>query len=167
MRRALVGAAVAVLALTCLPAFADETVPTDPEAPAVLAECALPAGSERLTVDGFTGTIATPSALVGNERESRVFTLDLAGLAEGSTGSIEATMTWLVPANDYDLDVLAGRSSGTSENFQPFDPNTESVFAGGVAHCAKVTISAIDFLAPVVVDTLDLQATVTTKVPVA
>jgi hypothetical protein len=164
VRRILGGVAATVLALTAVPALAEGTdVPVEPE---VLAACAPVAGAEVLTVEGFAGTIATPSAFVGNEREDAFFVLDLAGLPVGTTGSVNATMTWPIVANDYDLEVLAGRAGGISENFQPFDPAEENVFAAGLAHCQKVTVTAIDFLAPAPLDTLDLDLVVTTKAPV-
>ena len=163
MRRVLGGVAAAVLALTAVPALAaEEEVPAEPE---LLAPCTLPAGATALTADGFEGTITTPSFVVGNERESRVFVLDLAGSPVGTTAGIASTLTWLVPANDYDLELQAGRASSTSENYQPFDPAEESVFATGVAHCTKVTLTAVDFLAPAAVDTLDLGVVVTPKLP--
>lgn len=163
MRRVLGGVAAAVLALTAVPALAaDEPVPTEPE---LLAPCALPAGATALTAEGFEGTVATPSAFVGNEREALVFVLDLAGSPVGTTAAVAGSMTWLVPANDYDLELQAGRASSTSENYQPVDPAEESVSAAGVAHCTKVTLTAVDFLAPVVADTLELGVVVTPKVP--
>ena len=114
MRRILGGVAATVLALTAVPALAEGT--DAPAEPALLAACAPVAGAEVLTVDGFTGTIATPSAFVGNEREDKVFVLSLEGLPVGATGSLDATLSWLVVANDFDLELLAGRAGGISEN---------------------------------------------------
>lgn len=162
MRRILGGVAATVLALTAVPALAAEA---EPETPELLTECAVADGVERLTVDGFQGTVGTPSFLVGNETESVDFVLDLAGLPVGTTGSIDATMTWGVVANDYDLEVLAGRFGGISENYQPFDDAVENVFAAGLPHCQNLTASAVDFLGPVVVDTLNLDVVVGTKAP--
>jgi hypothetical protein len=120
VRRILGGVAAAVLALTAVPALAEGTdVAVEPE---VLAACTLPVGATALTPNGFTGTVTTPSFIVGNEREDKVFVLDLAGLPVGTTGSVDATMTWDVAANDYDLEIVAGRTGGISENAQPFDP---------------------------------------------
>jgi hypothetical protein len=161
VRRVLAGTAIAVLALTALPAFADSDPDAEPAPePAPLAECALPAGTERLTVDGVTGTIDTPS-LVGEESTSRVFVLDLAGLPVGTTGAADVTMTWGVPANDYDLDV----NGVTSENYQPFDDAVETAGTAARPHCSRITVTAIDFLAPVVVDTLSIDVKVRTVAP--
>lgn len=163
MRRVLGGVAAAVLTLTAVPALAADEVPAEPQ---LLEACTtVPAGATVLTPEGFTGTVATPSALVGNERESLVLVLDLAGSPVGTTASLATTMTWQVPANDYDLEVLAGKGSGSSEGYQPFDPAEESVFSSALPHCQRVTVTAVDFLAPVVADTLDLGVVVTTRVP--
>ncbi len=61
--------------------------------------------------------------------------------------------------------LLARPACSSSENYQPVDPAEESVSAAGVAHCTKVTLTAVDFLAPLVVDTLELGVVVTPKVP--
>jgi hypothetical protein len=160
LRAVLAGSATAVLALTVVPALAEE--PVEPE---LLQPCDVAEGSDVLTVDGFTGTIETPSFLVGDERITRTFVLDLAGNPVGTTGTVDTTMTWAVPANDYDLEVYAGKASGLSESFQPIDPAEEHVRVTKVAHCGRVEVSAIDFTAPVVVDTLDLSMTVGAVAP--
>ncbi|HVM27569.1 MAG TPA: hypothetical protein VM433_07845 [Mycobacteriales bacterium] len=162
MRRVLGGVAAAALVLSAAPALANGDVVDEP---VLLEACEVQAGAERLTADGATGTIETPSFLVGDERTVRTFVLDLAGNPVGTTASIDTTMTWLVPANDYDLEVVAGRTGGTSENYQPFDAAEENVFVAGVGHCQKVEVNAIDFLSPVVVDSLDLALVVKPKRP--
>ena len=157
MRRVLGGAAVAVLALTCLPAVADDEEPSDE--PVLNQACAPRTGTDVLIVDGFEGDIETPLPPLGET--SRTFVLDLVGLAEGTRATADVLMSWGIPTNDFDLNV-----NGTdSFNLQPVDPAEENVFVSGLRHCSTVTVTATNFVAPVVVDTLALDITVRTTPP--
>ena len=158
MRRVLLGVASAALVLTALPATADghEPPPTEPE---LNAACTARPGTQVLTPEGFEGTIPTPNPPL--EETATSFVLDLAGLPVGTTASADVLMTWGIPTNDFDLNV----NGEDSQNIQPIDPAEENILATGLRHCSAVDVTALNFLAPVVVDTLALDIAVKTKLP--
>lgn len=157
MRRVLGGVAAAVLALTAAPALAEEVV--EPEPTPVLAPCPPRAGSTVLTADGFDGTVETPLPPFGTTE--RLFVVDLAGLPVGTTASADVVMSWGVPVNDFDLDVDGESSAG----LQPVDPAQESASVAGKRHCTTLRVTATNFAAAVVVDTLDLAIAVRPRTP--
>jgi hypothetical protein len=110
-------------------------------------------------VDGFEGTIETPLPPLGTTERS--FVVDLAGLPVGTTAGVDTVMSWAVPTNDFDLDVGGESSVG----LQPVDPAEESATVVGKRHCTVVTVTATNFAAAVVVDTLALDLAVRPKLP--
>jgi hypothetical protein len=176
VRRVLGGVAALTLLATAVPALASgpevETEPAGDGGTAVVVtedpvepELLLPCVTSRPTIsaDGGTGTVATPAPPFGEE--SAQYVLDLAGLPVGSTAGVNVAMSWAVPTNDFDLEAFGGTQSGDSMNIQPLDPALEEVYLAGLKHCAVITATAINFLAPVVVDTLTLDFGVFPKIP--
>ena len=145
MRRILGGLAAALLALTAVPALAAD-------GPALLAPCAGVAAADRPDrPQAWRRAVDTPQ-LPGDETE-RTVVLDLAGQPAGTTATVDAAITWGVPANDYDLDTTGG---GTSSNFNITDSvPTERAAGTGIGHCDSFTVTVSNFAAPVVVDTID------------
>lgn len=153
MRRVLGGVAAALLALTAVPALAADE-PAGAEAPAVLAACEGVADGDRLDLEGLEEALATP--LLPGDVTTRTYVLDLAGQPVGTSGAVTGVLTWGLPANDYDLDVNEG--SGANFNFSETAP---SETAGTlVEHCGSVVVGALNFAAPVVVDSLEIALTV-------
>jgi hypothetical protein len=149
----------ALLLFAAVPASAQET--TEPveesvEEPEVIA-CENPDGLEVITPEGLQTDIATPSFLVGNEVETKDLLVDLSATSLDATATVLVGMTWNLIVNDYDLQAYSASGGGVSENYQPFDPVEESVNLTKVKHCEVITAAAIDFLAPVVVDSLVLD----------
>jgi hypothetical protein len=146
-----------VLALFALaaPLAADEHEVPDEE---LLEPCAnVPAGVERVTLDGLTTGIDNPAVplwgvtliAVDDVATTRTFILDLAGNpVTRNQALVEVTMTWDIPVEDYDLDLLDefGAEMDHSENVQPLDPAAESV-AGTVRHCRRFTAAALNWTA--------------------
>lgn len=162
MSRLFAAALTALLVFAAVPAFAQE--PTEPvaeptEEPEIIA-CDNAEGLEVITPDGLQSDIATPSFLVGNEVENKEFLVDLGATSLDATATVGAVMTWDVLVNDYDLEAYSTASGGLSENYQPFDPVEETVTLTKVKHCEVIVVGAIDFLAPVVVDSLVLDFSV-------
>lgn len=158
MSRLLVAALTALLLFAAVPALAQEAeqVEDSTEEPAIV-ECENPDGLEVITREGLQTDIATPSWLVGNEIESKELLVDLAATSLDATANVLAGLTWGLDINDYDLQAFSATSGGVSENYQPFDPVGETVPMVGVRHCEVIEAGAIDFLAPVVVDSLVLE----------
>lgn len=151
MRRPLLALAALALAVPAVPALAAEELHgacANPDALPVLA----------LGGSGTSGTVATPS-LVGSASESVTLLLSLEGQPVAKTATVSATLTWGVPANDYDLALSSTTASSVSEGFQPVDPAEETTSVARTKHCTRVVVSAVDFLAPVVVDTISYTAT--------
>jgi hypothetical protein len=152
-------AVLAVLLLGAVPVLGDDhdvdPDPTPPEEPE-LVECA-PSddGLEVITRDGLASDIASPSFLIGRRREAKQFLVDLSPATEHFRAAVTTTMTWSVAANDYDLAVTTSLGSGETEAFQPFDPPIEELTLSA-RHCDVITVEAIDYLAPVVVDSIEL-----------
>lgn len=96
-------------------------------------------------------TVPAPSFLLGNERETRMFLVDLGSedepAYEDTTARLDGEMTWTVVVNDYDM--ILGPV--TTEAYQPFDPAVETATIT-VGHCAIVEIGAYDYLAPAPVE---------------
>jgi hypothetical protein len=160
VRRTLLLALSALLALGMVPAAAQQSADSQEE-PTVdeeveLVECDNPEDLEVITREGLASDIATPSAFVGNETEFKEFLLDLSPATADTVGTVTTTMTWTVPTNDYDLAVYSSRGSAATEAFQPFDEAVEQA-AIPARHCDVFEVGAIDFLAPVVVDSLALD----------
>jgi hypothetical protein len=159
VRRPLLLALSALLVLGMVPAAAQSA--DSQEEPAVeeeveLVECDNPDGLEVITRDGLASDIATPSSFAGNETEFKEFLLDLSPATAETVGTVTTTMTWSVPTNDYDLSVYSSRGSAATEAFQPFDAPVEQASIPA-RHCDMFEVGAIDFLAPVVVDSLSLD----------
>lgn len=162
MSRLFAAALTALLVFAAVPAFAQEpteAVAEPTEEPGIIA-CDNAEGLEVITPDGLQSDIATPSWLVGNEVENKEFLVDLGATSLDATATVGAAMTWDVLVNDYDLEAYSSASGGLSENYQPFDPVEESVTLTKVKHCEVIVVGAIDFLAPVVVDSLVLDFSV-------
>jgi hypothetical protein len=168
------GLAATALALSTVPALAEgeEVVVEDagvvveePVEPELLAACTNSPDLPRITVEGHSGTVATPAPPFGEESASYV--LDLAGQPVGTTANVNVALSWTIPVNDFDLDAASSGSAGESINVQPVDPALEEVFLSGVKHCGVVTATAVNFLAAVVVDTLTLDLTTFVKAPKA
>lgn len=168
MSRLLVAALTALLLFAAVPALAQEAEPVEDSTEeaateeaateeAAIIECENPDGLEVITREGLETDIATPSFLVGNEVESKDLLVDLAATSLDATATVLAGMTWDVLLNDYDLEAYSASSGGISENYQPFDAAEEMVTMTDVKHCEVITAGAIDFLAPVVVDSLALD----------
>jgi hypothetical protein len=158
VRRALLLALSAMLALGMVPAAAEDEVE--------LVECDNPDGLEVITREGLSSDIATPSWIAGNDTEFKEFLVDFSPATADTVGSITTTMTWLVRANDYDLTVYSSRGSAATEDYQPFDDAVEQATIQA-RHCDMFEVGAVDFLAPVVVDSLSLDFAVSnTPVPV-
>ena len=151
MRRPLLALAALALAVPAVPALAADEVH---------GACANPDGLPVLALggSGTSGTVGTPS-LVGNATESVILLLSLDGQPVAKTATVSATLTWGVPVNDYDLQLASTTASSSTEGFQPVDPAEESTSVARTKHCTKVVVTAVDFLAPVVVDTIRYTAT--------
>jgi hypothetical protein len=154
--RLLAAALTALLLFAAVPASAQELVEEPTEEPAIV-ECENSDDLEVITREGLQTGITTPSFMVGNEVESKDFLVDLAATTTDATATIAVDMTWAVLVNDYDLEAYSARGGGASESWQPLDPAVESVAMTQVRHCEVIQVSAIDFLAPVVVDSLALD----------
>jgi hypothetical protein len=154
--RSLLRTALAALLLlaVAVPASAQTT-----EGPLRLEPCTqtgdrlVPGEPVEVSVDGPT---ALDEALV------LTYVLDLSGqqVADDQdmkrTARVNADMSWLVAANDYDLDV-----NGTaSEGYQPLDDAVESVSVANRQHCSTVRVTVINFLATGL-DPIDLTLSVT------
>jgi hypothetical protein len=133
--------AVLLLLLAVVPASAQEdTGPLRLEPCEKPGEKLEPGAPIDVTVDG-------PTVLDGEVLLTYV--LDLSGqeVADdedmATTARVDASMTWLVVANDYDL----GLNGSATEGFQPIDPAEESISATKRAHCSTVTVSVINFTA--------------------
>lgn len=118
--------------------------------------CENPDGLQVITVVGGTSTITTPSQFVTVPVETKEFLLDLGG---ASSADVTATLSWGLLVNDYDLGLTSSLAGGTSENYQPIDPIGESVTAAA-SGCDILIVDAIDFLAPVFVDSLSVSFSV-------
>jgi hypothetical protein len=154
VRRTLLLALSALLVLGMVPAAAEEEPTAEEEVE--LVECDNPDDLEVITREGLASDIATPSAFVGNQTEFKEFLLDLSPATADTVGTVTTTMTWGVPTNDYDLSVYSSRGSAATEAFQPFDEAVEQASIPA-RHCDVFEVGAIDFLAPVVVDSLSLD----------
>lgn len=146
MRRPLLALAALALAVPAVPALAADDVH---------GACANPEGLPVLTLggSGLSGTVATPS-LVGDASESVLVLLSLEGQPVAKTATVSATLTWGVPVNDYDLELSSTTASSSTDGFQPVDPAEESTSVARTRHCTEVVVTAVDFLAPVAVDTI-------------
>lgn len=177
MSRLLAVILAAVLAFAVVPGALAQEAPSqtptetttepapEPTASGPLA-CANPDDLEVLAPGTLQSTIATP-VFDGPGTEYKEFLVDLSATSLEATAPVDITMTWDVRVNDYDLGATSARSDGVSENYQPFDPVEEAVnvVAG---HCEVIEVRAINFLAPVDMDTLTLAFTVgTVTTPVA
>ena len=146
--------ALAIMLAAVPTAFAQEVPveePTESTTPEIVA-CENPDGLEVITREGLESTIATPSFLIGNEFEPKEFLVDLQATSTLATATITSVMSWTNVANDYDLQGDSATASAISENYQPEDAPDETVALAKVAHCEVITLTAIDFLAPVAVD---------------
>lgn len=148
----------AVLAVTALGGLAMEEPPEDTGPEPVI--CENPSGFDVLSPGDLDVTVPAPQALVGNERETQFFLVDLGSeedpAFEDTTARLAGEMTWTVVVNDYDM-VLG---STTTAGFQPVDPAVESATVT-VRHCDFVEIGAIDFTAPAPVEDLTISTTLT------
>lgn len=178
MTRILVVALVAALAFAVVPAaFATEvpasTIEAATEAPTEAATevaeeptetaplaCANPNDLEVVTPAGLDSTIPTP-VFDGPGTEYKEYLVDLSAASLDATAPVNITLTWGLRVNDYDLGAISRRSEGFTDNFQPIDPAEEatSVVAG---HCEVIEVQAINFLAPIDIDTLALDFAVGT-----
>lgn len=133
---------VAVLAVAA-PAQAQEV-------PTVLQPCTNTAGAEVVTLEGLVTGIATPTnAPLWLEGTQKTFVLDLAGNpVEDSSAIVDITMTWDIPVEDYDLNMLdhTGTEVDHSENINPVDATDENV-SGTVAHCKRFSAEALAWTA--------------------
>ena len=171
MSRVLVVALVAALAFSIVPAALAEVpaagtateVPTEvvaePTESGPLA-CTNTNGLEVVAPGGLDSTIPTP-VFDGPGTEYKEYLVDLSATSLDATAPVNVTLTWGLRVNDYDLGVTSQRSSAATEGFQPIDPAEEatSVVAG---HCEVIEVQAINFLAPIDIDTLALNFTVGT-----
>ena len=151
MTRRLGLALTAMLLLGVVPAAADD----------VLIECANAQDLEVITRAGLGSDIGTPSFLIGDETVYKNFLVDLSPVPEGSTRAdavINTTMTWDVPANDYDLLMSTSFGSVQTEDYQPIDPPVEYASLRA-KHCEVIEIGALDYLAPAAVDSIALNFT--------
>ena len=169
MSRLLAAAVAALLLFAAIPAYAQEAPTEEPtaepspevtEEPAIIA-CDNADGLPVLTAEGLQPEVPTPSFLVGNEVESVDVLVDLAATSSDATATVNGFMTWTFALNDYDLEILSTTNGGISENFQPLDPAEEAVVVSKVRHCEVITVNAIDFTAPLVVDTLEVSLALT------
>ncbi len=146
---------VALAAIAAGPVTGADTGGADADAPAPLV-CAESAYAPPLALDGFSGLVTAPNGFTDSASTDLYFTVDLGPDAYAdTTGTIDGELSWTVVANDYDLTV----GGNASENYQPIDPAVENASAS-VAHCEIVSVSAIDFLAPVTVEDLQLDVSV-------
>lgn len=129
----------------------------EPVEPEVLQACDdVPEGVERVTLDGLTTGIDNPAipvwgvtAIAGDVATTRDFILDLAGNPVTMTRTqVEVTMSWDIPVEDYDLDLLdeAGAELDHSENPQPLD-GPEELVASSLGHCEGFTVAALNWIA--------------------
>jgi hypothetical protein len=120
--------------------------------------CEVPGYASSLTLEGFSELVTAPDATLGDgEKNDLYFIVDLGPDAyEDTRGSVTGELSWTIVTNDYDLAV--GGSS--SAQLQPLAAPVETASAS-VAHCQLVTVSTIDFLAPLALEELQLDLTVT------
>lgn len=154
MSRILAAVLFSLLALGAVPAAAQEA-PTEPAAATPIA-CDNAAGLEVVTPAGLKSTIATPT-FDGPGEEAKEYLVDLSATSLEATAPVDIAMTWGLAVNDYDLAADSAASSGASDNYQPFDPNEENVRLDVVKHCEVISVRAINFLAPVDIDELELD----------
>lgn len=159
LRSVLPLAVIAALGVAATPAVPVDDGSAGEEAPEPKI-CDNQFGFDVLAPGALDVTVPAPSFLVGNERETRFFLVDLGSeevpAYEDTTARLSGEMTWTVVANDYDL--ILG--SVTTEGFQPVDPAVETATIT-VGHCDLVEIGALDFLAPAPVEELTISTTLT------
>jgi hypothetical protein len=109
---------------------------------------------EKLTPEGFSGQIETPSLITGDGFTATTFRLDLDAPA-GSRADVDVTISWGLRTNDYDLAV----NGETSLGLQPVADAVENVTVR-VTNCGFVNVTVEEFVAPLFVDTIDLEITV-------
>lgn len=152
MSRLAAAALFLLLVLTTVPASAQEAPTEVAETPVA---CTNDGGLEVVTAAGLQSKITTP-AFDGPGEETKEYLVDLGASSLDATAPVDIEMAWDLAVNDYDLGADSAASSGISENYQPFDPNLESVRLDVVKHCEIITVRAINFLAPVDLDELSL-----------
>ncbi|HVM19534.1 MAG TPA: hypothetical protein VM307_06205 [Egibacteraceae bacterium] len=165
MARLLAAVLTSMLLFAAVPAAAQEAGGEAPveevtEEPTPV-ECANPDGLEVITTEGLTTDIATPT-FDGSGSEYKEFLVDLGAYSLDATAPVDVSMTWGILLNDYDLAAFSAKSSGLSENYQPFDPAEENVRLDVVRHCEVIEAEAINFLAPIDLDSLELTFAVGT-----
>jgi hypothetical protein len=148
--RRLLAVLSAALLLGAVPVAAEEA--GGPVEPPEIQEC--PGQQERVGVDGLSGEIDTPSIITGDGFSMKTLRLDLQA-PQGARAAVTVTIDWGIRANDYDLSV----NGTTSMGLQPLDDAIETVTVN-VANCGLITISVEEWLAPVFVDTINLEVDV-------
>lgn len=165
LRSALPLAVVAAFSVAAAPVVTVEDAPTGEEEPTAEPEpeplvCDNEFDLDVLVPGDLDVTVPAPSALLGNERETQFFLVDLgseeAPAYEDTTARLSGEMTWTLVINDYDM-ILA---SVTTAAYQPFDPAVETATTT-VGHCDIIEIGALDFLAPVPLEELTISTTLT------
>lgn len=150
MSRVLAAALAALMLFAAVPASAQEVVPL---------ACENAGNLEVITPAGLKTGIATPT-FNGAGSESKDFLVDLGAASTEATAAVTGVLTWGLPVNDYDLQMDSANNSGVSEGYQPIDENVETVALDDVKHCEVITATAINFLAPVDIDELNLEFSV-------
>lgn len=118
-----------------------------------------------VTRNGLRTGIATPTQPLYNATGApgtlKTFVLDLSG--GGTTNSramVNVTMTWNIPVEDYDLNLLDERGARLdhSENLQPYV--TGENVSSELRHCQKFHVEAMNYMAAGLSDLqLDLAVT--------
>jgi hypothetical protein len=114
----------------------------------VLKPCTSTAGAVVVTPAGLKSDIATPSLPLYGDSTTRDFILDLAGQPlTDNKAIVEIVMTWDIPVEDYDLNMLdaGGSTLAESAGIQPLDDG-EAV-SGEVGHCKRFSAEALNWTA--------------------
>jgi hypothetical protein len=125
------------------------------EAGDVLQPCANAGTAEVVTPEGLQTGIDTPTeplwGVTGSPgtQTQKSFILDLTGNpVADNRATVDVTMTWDIPVEDYDLDLLDayGGELAHSEMIQPIDGDSEHV-AAVLRHCDRFSAAALNWTA--------------------